>query len=137
MSVMLATITAEPIDEAVVRGSVETPRSGAVVLFCGIVRDHDRGRGIRRLDYQAHPDADRLLAECCAEVAESSGLRVAAVHRIGSLEIGDVALCAAVAAAHRREAFDACEELVERIKHSLPIWKRQYFDDGISEWVGL
>jgi molybdopterin synthase catalytic subunit len=137
MTVMLAMITSEPIDEEAVRRSVEAPESGAVVVFSGIVRNHDHGRSILSLDYQAHPSAEQLLNECCTEVAEASGLQVAAAHRIGSLQIGEVALYAAVAASHRREAFATCEELVERIKHTIPIWKRQYFSDGVSEWVGL
>lgn len=132
-----AVITGEEIDLRAVQGAVESPRSGAVVVFHGVVRNHDEGHDILSLDYQAHPDAERILAECCATVSEETGLSVAAAHRIGHLEIGDVALVAAASAAHRREAFDACELLVERIKSTVPIWKRQYFTDGHSEWVGL
>lgn len=137
MTEPLAVVTDAEIDEAAVRSGVESPASGAVVVFSGVVRDHDDGRDILSLDYQAHPDAQRILAECCAAVSEQTGLRVAAAHRVGHLEIGDVALYAAAAAAHRREAFDACELLVERIKSTVPIWKRQYFVGGQSEWVGL
>ncbi len=137
MTAILAVVTAEPIDEEAVRRFVESPASGAVVVFSGVVRDHDQGRSILSLDYHAHPDAQRLLAECCEEVATATGLRVAAAHRIGSLQVGDVALYAAVAAAHRKEAFTACEQLVEQIKTTIPIWKRQYFPGGVSEWVGL
>ncbi|WP_425553364.1 molybdenum cofactor biosynthesis protein MoaE [Gryllotalpicola kribbensis] len=125
-------ITVEPV-EAFVRASV----NGAVVSFSGVVRDHDGGRSVSALEYQAHPEAERFIAECCRQVAASTGLRVAAVHRVGALEIGDTALVAAVAAPHRREAFDACAELVELIKQRVPIWKRQRFRDGVSEWVGL
>ena len=132
-----ALITTEPIDEAALRRAVASPASGALVVFSGIVRNHDNGRSIRSLDYQAHPDAQRMLAECCARIAAESGLRVAAAHRIGSLQIGDVALYAAVAASHRQKAFETCERLVEEIKTTIPIWKRQYFPDGVSEWVGL
>lgn len=132
-----AIITTDVIDEQAVRAAVEAPDCGAVVLFCGVVRDHDQGRSVISLDYQAHPDAERFLAECCATVAEETGLAVAATHRVGSLKIGDVALYAAASAPHRKEAFDACERLVELIKHSVPIWKRQQFTDGASEWVGL
>jgi len=77
------------------------------------------------------------LREACASIAAKSGLRVAAAHRIGHLVVGDVALIAAVAAPHRADAFAACAELVDLIKHSVPIWKRQHLDDGVSEWVGL
>lgn len=133
----IAMITEDPIDESAVRRAVEHPASGAVVIFSGVVRDHDSGQSILSLDYQAHPQAEQIMAECCAAVAAETGLAVAAVHRVGHLEIGDIALTAAVSAAHRREAFDACELLVERIKSTVPIWKRQYFTDGKSEWVGL
>jgi Molybdopterin converting factor, large subunit len=132
-----ALITSDPIDESVVRAAVDAPASGAIVLFAGVVRNHDRGQDVLSLDYQAHPDAQRVLAECCAAVAAETGLRVAAAHRIGHLVVGDVALYAAAAAAHRAEAFAACELLVERIKHTVPIWKKQQLSDGATEWVGL
>jgi molybdopterin synthase catalytic subunit len=134
---ILAAISAEPISVDDVEPFVRASVNGAVVGFAGVVRDHDGGRDVSALEYQAHPDAERFLAECCREVAASTGLRVAAIHRVGALEIGDTALVAAVAAPHRREAFDACAELVEQIKKRVPIWKRQRFSDGVSEWVGL
>ena len=137
MDDLRALITTEPIDEAALRRAVLSPANGALVIFSGIVRNHDNGRSIRSLDYQAHPDAQRMLAKCCARIAAESGLNIAAAHRIGSLEIGDVALYAAVAAPHRREAFETCERLVDEIKMTIPIWKRQNFPDGASEWVGL
>lgn len=133
----IAMITEKAIDEAEVRRAVEHPASGAVVIFSGVVRNHDGGQSILSLDYKAHPQAEQIMAECCAAVAAETGLAVAAVHRVGHLEIGDIALTAAASASHRREAFDACELLVERIKSSVPIWKRQYYVDGESEWVGL
>ena len=137
MSDRVALITAEPIDERAVRAAVEADSSGAVVMFSGVVRDHDGGREVRALDYQAHPEAERFLAECVRRIADETGLAVAAAHRVGELRIGDVALFAAASAAHRAEAFDACERLVELIKREVPIWKRQHFGDGVSEWVGL
>ncbi len=137
MSERVALITAEPIDERAVRAAVEADSSGAVVMFSGVVRDHDGGREVRALDYQAHPEAERFLAECVRRIADETGLAVAAAHRVGELRIGDVALFAAASAAHRAEAFDACERLVELIKQEVPIWKRQHFGDGVSEWVGL
>lgn len=133
----LAVVTSDEIDVRTVQEAVESPHSGAVVVFHGVVRNHDEGQDIQSLDYRAHPDAERILAECCQSVSEETGLAVAAIHRIGHLEVGDVALAAAASAAHRREAFDACELLVERIKSTVPIWKRQFFTDGHSEWVGL
>lgn len=134
---VLAAISAEPIGAEGVESFVRASANGAVVVFSGVVRDHDGGRAVTALEYQAHPDAERFLSECCREIAASTGLRTAAVHRVGPLAIGDTALVAAVAAPHRREAFAACAELVELIKQRVPIWKRQRFSDGVSEWVGL
>jgi molybdopterin synthase catalytic subunit len=130
-------ISATPIDAAAVEDFVLSAENGAVVAFRGIVRNHDRDSAVTGLDYQAHPDAAAFLRECCETVAAATGLRVAAVHRTGSLAIGEVALVAAVAAPHRAEAFAACAELVDSIKASVPIWKRQHFASGSSEWVGL
>ncbi|WP_026378792.1 molybdenum cofactor biosynthesis protein MoaE [Agromyces italicus] len=132
-----AVVSEQPLDEAAVRRAVESDASGAVVMFCGVVRDHDGGRGVRALDYRAHPEAERFLADCVRRIAEETGFAVAAAHRVGDLRIGDVALFAAAGAGHRAQAFDACERLVELIKQEVPIWKRQHFADGVSEWVGL
>lgn len=132
-----ARVTDEPIDEVAVRRAVESPESGALVLFCGVVRNHDGGRNVLSLDYRAHPDAESIMAETVRSVMESCGLRIAAAHRVGELAIGDIALYVAAAAAHRAEAFEACEAAVEQIKQSVPIWKRQHFVGGVSEWVGL
>ena len=137
MSEPVALITDAPIDRAWLEAQVRTDADGAVVIFEGVIRDHDHGDGVSSLDYQAHPDAERFLADVCAEVASAAGLRVAAAHRIGHLEIGDVALVAVVAAPHRAEAFAACARLVDEIKTRVPIWKRQHLADGPSEWVGL
>ncbi|MEV8253061.1 molybdenum cofactor biosynthesis protein MoaE [Rhodoglobus sp. NPDC076762] len=133
----VAIISDSVIDEAAIRRAVESPASGAVVVFSGVVRNHDGGNEVWSLEYQAHPEAEALLAQCCAEVAAETGLAIAAAHRVGLLQIGDVALSAAVSAAHRREAFEACELLVERIKQTVPIWKRQQLAGGATEWVGL
>jgi molybdopterin synthase catalytic subunit len=137
MSELLARISSEPLDPAAVDAAVAGPEHGAVVVFTGVVRNHDGGQSVTALEYQAHPDAETFLRNCCAQVAAESGLPVAAVHRVGHLTIGDLALVAAVAAPHRAEAFATCAELVERIKREVPIWKRQAFTDGASEWVGL
>ncbi|MWB97525.1 molybdenum cofactor biosynthesis protein MoaE [Agromyces seonyuensis] len=110
---------------------------GAVVTFAGVVRDHDDGRGVRRLEYTGHPDAERIIGEVCRAVArEHPAVAIAAAHRVGPLGIGDLALACAVASAHRAEAFAACAALVDRIKAETPIWKEQFFDDGSAEWVG-
>lgn len=129
-------ITSDPIDAEAIEAAVRDAAHGAVVVFKGVVRDHDHGARVTALEYQAHPDAARFLAECCAEVA-TDGIRVAAAHREGHLVVGDVALVAAVSAAHRAEAFEACARLVDLIKERVPIWKRQHLADGVTEWVGL
>ena len=137
MSQNFAHVTTQPIDEAEVRTAVDAAECGAVVTFCGVIRDHDGGSEVRSLDYSAHPEAERFMREILDDERAASGLRVAAVHRIGSLEIGDVALVAAVSAAHRGEAFVAIERLVERIKHEGPLWRRQHCTSGSPEWAGL
>ncbi len=111
--------------------------AGAVVSFAGVVRNHDDGRSVTELEYHAHPSAPDVVAEVAAEIAARDGvIAVAVSHRIGMLAIGDIALAAAVSAAHRGEAFVACSDLVNEVKHRLPVWKRQVFDDGTDEWVG-
>ncbi|BBZ77706.1 molybdenum cofactor biosynthesis protein MoaE [Mycolicibacterium anyangense] len=111
--------------------------AGAVVAFAGVVRNHDGGRDVVRLEYSAHPLAEQTLFEVLAEVAgTATGVRaIAASHRIGALQIGDAALVAAVAADHRGAAFETCARLVDTIKERLPVWKHQFFVDGTDEWV--
>jgi molybdopterin synthase catalytic subunit len=107
-----------------------------VVSFQGVVRDHDHGRSVLELDYESHPSAEEVLLKVAAEIdAEQDVLAVAISHRVGRLKIGDVALVAAVATAHRGAAFAACARLVDEAKARLPIWKRQVFTDGTDEWV--
>jgi molybdopterin synthase catalytic subunit len=137
MSDVLALVSDLPLDTGAIERFVESETSGAVVTFRGVIRNHDHGEAVSSLDYSAHPEAERFLEECCLTIARETGLRVAAAHRIGSLDIGDVALIASVAAAHRAEAFEACARLIELITSTVPIWKRQYLSDGATEWVGL
>jgi molybdopterin synthase catalytic subunit len=133
----MSSVTAEPLDAAGIESAVLSRANGALVTFRGIVRDHDHGLDVSALEYQAHPDAERFLDEACATVSAESGLPVAAAHRTGMLAIGDTAMIVAVAAPHRAEAFAVCERLVDLIKLTVPIWKRQYLADGATEWVGL
>ncbi|MET0975600.1 MAG: molybdenum cofactor biosynthesis protein MoaE [Leifsonia sp.] len=137
MPEVFALVTEHPLDRSVIESHVLSPRDGALVVFEGVIRDHDHGVSVELLDYEAHPDAEEFLRVVCSELAEETGLRVAAAHRIGRLGIGDVALIAAVASPHRAESFAACAELVERIKARTPIWKRQHLADGVTEWVNL
>lgn len=135
-TVRRAVVVDEPLSLAAHEDLVADRRAGAVVSFSGAVRDHDHGRGVTRLEYVGHPTAADVIAEVAAEVAADPGVIALAVsHRIGLLDVGDVALACAVSTAHRKEAFDACARLVEEVKHRLPIWKRQVFTDGTDEWV--
>ena len=137
MSVIRTGIVETPISTDELAPEVVTAASGASVTFSGIIRDHDSGRGVERLVYESHPLADQQLAEVAAAVARAHPeVRISVVHRVGELRIGDVALAAVVASAHRREAFAACAELIDEVKGKVAIWKHQYFSDGDDEWVG-
>ena len=125
-----------PLDLAAHEKAVVEARAGAVVSFQGVVRDHDGGRGVTRLEYEGHPTAEKVLREVAAEIAADPDVYAVAVsHRIGELAIGDDALVASVSTAHRAAAFAACARLVDEVKGRLPIWKRQVFTDGTDEWV--
>jgi molybdopterin synthase catalytic subunit len=129
-------VTAAELDVAAHERAAAHPAAGAVVLFQGVVRDHDAGRGVTLLEYEAHPTAAEVLRAVAAEIAADPAVRGLAVsHRIGRLKVGDVALVAAVSTAHRAEAFALCARLVDEVKSRLPIWKRQVFSDGVEEWV--
>jgi molybdopterin synthase catalytic subunit len=135
--VVISRITSDPIAADQHAAAVAGDVVGAVVTFSGVVRNHDHGRTVVSLDYEAHPTADGILRAVATEVAEQHpGVRSIAVsHRIGQLGIGDVALACAVSAAHRGAAFAACSDLVDALKARLPIWKHQTFADGTDEWV--
>jgi molybdopterin synthase catalytic subunit len=123
------------VDEA--WAAVADPAAGGIALFAGAVRDSDHDRGVSGLSYSAHPSAVgelRRVAEVIAEKYPVIG--IAAVHRVGDLAIGDLAVVLAVSCPHRAEAFDACRDLIDILKASVPIWKHQRFDDGTAEWVG-
>jgi len=129
-------VTTTPLDVAAHEAFVAHPAAGAVVSFAGVVRDHDGGRSVTRLVYEAHPSAEEVLAEVAAEIAKDPSVYSLAVsHRVGELAVGDVALAAAVSTAHRAEAFALCLRLVDEVKARLPIWKHQLFVDGTDEWV--
>lgn len=135
--VLRVELTDSPIELAEYEALVAHQAAGAVVGFAGVVRDHDGGRGVTRLEYSAHPTAQQTLDDVVAEIAaDCTGVRAIAVsHRIGTLHIGDAALVAAVAADHRQEAFATCARLVDTVKARLPVWKHQFFADGSDEWV--
>jgi len=123
------------VDE--VRAAVADPTAGGIALFAGAVRDSDHDRGVSALSYSAHPSAETELRRVAEAVAEKFPvIGVAAVHRVGDLAIGDLAVVVAVACPHRAEAFDACRALIDELKATVPIWKHQRFADGTDEWVG-
>ena len=123
------------VDE--VRAAVAGPGAGGIALFAGAVRDTDHDQGVTGLSYSAHPSAEAELWRVAELIADKFPvLGIAAVHRVGDLAVGDLAVVAAVACAHRGAAFDACRELVDVLKASVPIWKHQRFTDGTGEWVG-
>ncbi len=133
----LARITDAVIDPREVEEAVWSTADGAMVTFSGVVRDHDGGRDVHDIEYSAHPVAADMLGRLCEEIARERVIRVGAVHRVGVLPVGEVAVVAVAVAPHRAEAFAACSALIERLKHEVPIWKRQRFADGVSEWVGV
>lgn len=118
--------------------AVQGPEFGAVVSFIGQIRDHDPDASgiVTQLEYSAHPDALRILERIVSET-EQPGTRIAVSHRIGLLEIGEPALIACVASAHRALAFDVSRDLIERVKAEVPIWKKQMVADGPHNWQGL
>ena len=136
MKVRLAAISDQPLDVAAHSAAVRTTAAGADVTFCGVVRDHDHGRQVVELEYSSYPTAEQVLCEIAEEIAAAeSVIAVAISHRVGMLAVGDVALVASVTAAHRKQAFESCQRLVDHAKARLPIWKRQVFADGTDEWV--
>lgn len=135
--VRLVDLRETALDVAEVVDALDDDSSGGLSLFIGRVRDHDHGLGVRGLEYSAHPTALEVLRRVCADVAEQHDVHaVAAVHRVGPLAIGDIAVIVATTAAHRGTAFDASRALIDTLKGEVPIWKHQHFADGSEEWVG-
>ena len=128
--------TALSVDE--VMAAVADPVAGGIVVFVGTVRDEDAGREVEALGYSAHPTVDVALREVAEHVAATHPVTaLAAVHRVGDLAVGDLAVVVAASCPHRAEAFAACQALIDELKASVPIWKNQLFADGSEEWVGL
>jgi molybdopterin synthase catalytic subunit len=127
--------TALSVDEAL--DVIRDPAAGGTVVFVGAVRDVDDGKSVIRLGYTAHPTAVAELRTVAEAVASRFPVvAVAVTHRIGELQIGDLAVVVAVSAPHRGEAFEAARALIDELKATVPIWKHQVFDDGSQEWVG-
>lgn len=135
--VRLVDIRETPLSVDEVMAELADAAAGGLTLFVGAVRDHDDNKSVTGLEYSAHPTALEQLTEVAEEVGrEYDVLALAAVHRVGRLEIGDAAVIVATAAAHRGEAFEASRALIDRLKQRVPIWKHQLFTDGTDEWVG-
>jgi len=137
---VLARVEETPLDLLFHVEHVSGPRAGAVATFVGLVRDHDPSvtGDVVALDYSAHPDAAAVLSRIAHEVADDPEvLGLAVSHRVGHLGVGEAAIVAAVATAHRAHAFDVCRTLVERVKAELPVWKREVLADGSHVWVGM
>ncbi len=129
---VLAALVREPIEAARLTAEARRGEDGAVVVFDGMVRDNSRGRRTLYLDYEAYEEmAVRQLRKLAVEARRSFGVhRVTIVHRLGRLEVGETSVLIVVAAAHRAQAFDACRWLIDTLKKSAPIWKRETFVDG-------
>ena len=130
-------LSEQPVDLTTLIAAVQSPERGGIACFLGAVRNHHRGRDVVRLEYSAY--APMVEAECGRIVAEAESRGNVAVslrHRIGRLEVGDVAVAVVAASAHRDEAFIACRHVIEELKRRVPIWKREYYADGAVDWVG-
>lgn len=131
-----AQVTEKSISAETLAASVKSESAGAIVTFSGDVRNHDKGKEVSTLIYEIHPSAQSVIEKITFEVvAKYEVVNVAVAHRYGEIPIGESAFVVAVASAHRAPAFSCCNELVERVKAELPIWKYQVFLDGSTEWV--
>jgi molybdopterin synthase catalytic subunit len=118
--------------------AVQHSSAGGVVVFVGVVRDHNAGRSVTLLEYQAYSSmAERELRSLAEEIrAELPGVRLACLHRVGALSVGDLAVVCAASAPHRQQAFTACQALIDRLKQRVPVWKREHDAEG-PHWVGF
>jgi molybdopterin synthase catalytic subunit len=126
-----------PIDAGVLRAALADPACGGYAAFEGWVRDHNEGQRVRHLEYEAYEslavrEAERIIAEAVARFGVS---HAAGAHRVGDLAVGELAVWVGVSAPHRDEAFRACRYIIDEIKHRLPIWKKEHYQNGDSGWV--
>ncbi len=136
-TVRLIDIRDTPLSLDEVYAAVSDERAGGIALFVGTVRNVDEGKGVEALGYSSHPTAKAQLREVADRIAaESDIVGLAAVHRVGDLAIGDLAVVVAASAEHRAEAFAACRTLIDELKRDVPVWKHQIFADGDAVWVG-
>ena len=134
---VFASVCTDMIDTNEVLTRIGSDQDGATLLFLGVVRDHADGRPVSGMRYDAHEEmATPVLLGIAQEAADRTGSdRIAVVHRFGELSIGDVSVAIAVSTPHRAEAYDASRYVIEEIKKRLPVWKKEHYTDGGSEWV--
>lgn len=134
---VFASVCTDPIDTNEVLTRIGSDQDGATLLFLGVVRDHADGRPVSGMRYDAYEEmATPVLLGIAQEAADRTGSdRIAVVHRFGELSIGDVSVAIAVSTPHRAEAYDASRYVIEEIKKRLPVWKKEHYTDGGSEWV--
>ena len=131
-------ITTSPINIQLAVDSVRTPESGGIDTFIGTTRNYSKGRAVSALEYEAYePMALKVMERIVEEARRRWPVHgVAVVHRVGRVEVGEASIVIAVSSAHRKEAFEACRFLIDKLKQDVPIWKREYFADGSVEWSG-
>jgi len=135
--VRLIDIRDTPLSLDELYAAVTDERAGGIALFVGTVRNVDEGKDVDALGYSSHPTAMARLQAVAERIAsESDIVAIAAVHRIGELAIGDIAVIVAVSAGHRAQAFEACRRLIDELKTDVPVWKHQTFAGGDAVWVG-
>jgi molybdopterin synthase catalytic subunit len=133
---MSAFLTRAPVDLPALLAAVSSPERGGVATFLGLVRNHQDGREVLRLEYAAYePMAEAESARIVAEAEGRWPVTVALSHRLGTLAIGDVAVAVVAASAHRAPAFDACRYVIEELKRRVPVWKKEFYADGSIVWV--
>lgn len=136
--VRLLAVRETPLSVDEVLEAVRDDAAGGTVVFVGTVRDEDGGKAVKALGYSAHPSVEKALREVAERVVADHPVRaIAAVHRVGDLDVGDLAVVVAASCPHRGQAFAACRQLIDDLKAQVPIWKHQSFGDGSDEWVGL
>ena len=136
--VRVAGITDAPLSVDSLIAAISEPGVGGIALFLGVVRNVDIGQDVASLDYSEHPSAAAVLLDCAEHVAaQHDVVAIAVEHRVGHLEVGELAVVVAASAVHRHAALAACAQLINELKSRVPIWKEQHFSSGESSWVGL
>lgn len=129
-------LTTLPIDLSALLAEVASPERGGVATFLGVVRNHQDGRAVLRLEYSAYESmAEAESSRIVSEAEQKWPVRVALSHRLGGLAIGDVAVAVVAGSGHRAPAFDACRYVIEELKRRVPVWKKEFYADGSMMWV--